>query len=176
MGIIIPKIYPAEIDIIDFPIIFLAGPIKGAPNWQSEAAKILLSREPSLVIASPRKELGEDLNQFLISGRNGVFPRQRTWERYYLDLASKTGAILFWLPGQAYFTPKKIYSAMTRLELGQWMANYRNDNSVRFCVGSDGNFPELDVIRYDLSQEAPDKEIKGTLEETCLEALRIANP
>jgi len=54
------------------------------------------------------------------------------------------------------------------------MANYRHDPEVRFCVGSDGNFPDLHTIAYDLKLDAPDKDIKKTLEETCAEALRIA--
>jgi hypothetical protein len=28
---------------------------------------------------------------------------------------------------------------------------------VRFCVGSDGKFQELDIIEYDLKLDAPDK-------------------
>ena len=63
---------------------------------------------------------------------------------------------------------------MTRLELGQWMTKYTYDPSIRFCVGSDGLFSELRTIAYDLQVDAPDKEIKKTLEETCVEALRLA--
>ena len=49
--VVIPKTYVEE---IGDPIIFLAGPIKGAPNWQSEAITIISSydlrlRPPVLV-------------------------------------------------------------------------------------------------------------------------------
>jgi hypothetical protein len=88
-------------------------------------------------------------------------------------LASQQGAILFWLPGEARHTCDKVYGAMTRLELGQWMTRHHFDLSVRFCVGSDGKFPELRTIAYDLSCDAPGKMIFGTLEETCDEALRL---
>ena len=63
---------------------------------------------------------------------------------------------------------------MTRIEIGQWMTNYRHDNSVRFCVGSDGKFPEMHTIDYDLQLDAPDKKIFSNLEETCAEAVRLA--
>ncbi|MBI1968458.1 hypothetical protein HYS49_00965, partial [Candidatus Woesearchaeota archaeon] len=108
------------------------------------------------------------------------FPRQRAWERHYLDAAGlpeseSGGAVLFWLPGEAEHNCQKVYGAMTRIELGQWMTNYQHDKRVRFCVGSDGNFPELRTIAYDLQLDAPDKDVKKTLEETCAEALRLAS-
>ena len=63
---------------------------------------------------------------------------------------------------------------MTRVELGQWMTNYRHNPEVRFCIGSDGEFPELETIRYDLHLDTPHKEIKKSLEETCAEAVMLA--
>lgn len=63
---------------------------------------------------------------------------------------------------------------MTRIELGQWMTRYKfSTDSINFVVGSEGKFPEIDTIAYDLSLDAPEKIIFSTLEETCLEALRI---
>jgi hypothetical protein len=38
--VIIPKTYVKDIEA---PLIFLAGPVKGAPNWQDEAIIFLLS-------------------------------------------------------------------------------------------------------------------------------------
>jgi len=78
------------------------------------------------------------------------------------------------LPGEEEHNCKKVYGAMTRVELGQWMTNYRHNNSVRFCVGGDGKFPELHTVAYDLQVDAPDKIIFRLLEETCSEAVRLA--
>ncbi|MDP2906568.1 MAG: hypothetical protein Q8O03_01365 [Nanoarchaeota archaeon] len=171
-GVIIPKTY---IKVIEFPLIFLAGPIRGAPNWQDEAIKILLSQSPDLIITSPRRGIRDAISNYILQGDDNYFPRQRAWERHYLDIASKKGTILFWLPGEEQHNCEKVYGAITRLELGQWMTNYKHDKSVRFCVGSDGEFPELDTNKYDLSLDAPDKDIKKTLEETCYEAIKIAS-
>jgi len=168
--IIIPKTYIKDLDA---PLIFLAGPIRSAPNWQDKAIKILFSQESNLIIASPRRGIRNGISEDIISGNENYFPRQRAWERYYLDLASRTGAILFWLPEEEKHNCNKVYGAMTRIELGQWMTNYRYDNSVHFCVGTDGKFPEMDTIEYDLSLDAPDKKIFNSLEETCAEALRL---
>ncbi len=169
--VIIPKTYVRE---IEDPLVFLAGPIIGAPNWQDEAIEILFSMEPDLVIATPRRGIRDRIAPYVVNGDENYFPRQRAWERHYLDIASKTGAILFWLPGQAEYNPNKVYGATTRLELGQWMTNYRYDNSVRFCIGTDGNFPEVDIILYDLKLDAPDKKVFPSLKETCAEAIRLA--
>jgi hypothetical protein len=170
--LIIPLTYVQELEA---PLIFLAGPIRSAPNWQDKAIEILFSLEDNLVIASPRRGIRENIFQYVISGNENYFPRQRAWERHYLSIADKTGAILFWLPREAEHDCKKSYGAMTRIELGQWMTRYNYDRNVRFCVGSDGNFSELETIKYDLSLDAPDKKIIGTLEETCKEALRLAH-
>ena len=170
-GVIIPKTYIPE---LQGPLIFLAGPIGSAPNWQNEAIDYLFSLNSDLVIASPRRGARESIVSYLLTGNENYFSRQRAWERHYLDIASKTGAILFWLPGEAEHKCEKVYGAMTRLEIGQWMTNYRHDKEVRFCVGSEGNFPELDTIKYDLLLDAPEKEIKSSLEETCAEAVRLA--
>lgn len=81
---------------------------------------------------------------------------------------------MFWLPGEETHDCQKVYGATTRMELGQWMTNYKNDRSVRLVIGSDGRFSELDVIKYDLSLDAPEKRIRNTLEETCFEAVQLA--
>ena len=169
--VIIPKTY---ITNIKKPLIFLAGPIKGAPNWQDVAIETILSKDPDIIIASPRREIRDKTVSHILQGDDTHFPRQRAWERYYLDIASKTGAILFWLPKEELHDCKKVYGAMTRIELGQWMTHFKYDKSVRFCIGSDGAFPELDTIEYDLSLDVPDKEIKTSLETTCQEAIQLA--
>jgi hypothetical protein len=169
--VIIPKTYVKQIDA---PPIFLAGPIGSAPNWHDRAIEYLFSKAPELVIASPKRGVRDKIAQYIATGDESYFQRQRAWERHYLDIASKTGAIMFWMPGEEKHNCQKVYGAMTRLELGEWITRYNVDKTVRVCFGSDGNFPELHTIVYDLSVDAPDKEIKNTLEKTCDEALRLA--
>lgn len=170
MGIIIPKTYTK----VETPIIFLAGPIRGAPNWQDQAIQIILEQQPDLTIATPRRGIRDEISQHILQGNENYFPRQRAWERHYLDLASRTGAILFWLPGETEHNCQKSYGAMTRIELGQWMANYRHDKTIKICFGTDGQFSEIDTIEYDLQLDAPDKKVHRTLEETCAEAIRLS--
>jgi len=169
-GVIIPKTY---VPMVEEPLIFLAGPILGAPNWQDEAVDFLLSQEPSLIVVSLRRKVREKIARRVLKGDETFFPRQRAWERHYLNMASETGTTLFWLPGEVEHDCSKSYGAMTRFELGQVMASYSEGNPVSFCVGSDGKFSELHIIQYDLSLDVPNKEIIGTLEETCLEAIKL---
>ncbi|MEN7981867.1 MAG: hypothetical protein ABFQ65_00275 [Nanoarchaeota archaeon] len=169
--VIIPKDY---IQNIAEPLIFLAGPIKNAPNWQDKAINYLFSQNSNLVVVSPRRGIRDKISQYIIKGDVNYFPRQRAWERHYLDIASKTGAILFWLPGEEKHNCEKVYGAMTRIEIGQWMTNYKHNNSIHFCVGSDGKFSEIRTIEFDLQIDTPDKKLFSTLEETCTEAVRLA--
>lgn len=37
------------------PLVFLAGPIEGAPNWQAEALGRLGEHDPVLAVANPRR-------------------------------------------------------------------------------------------------------------------------
>jgi hypothetical protein len=168
--IILPK---TCIQYFDKPLIFLAGPIRSAPEWHDEAIDMIFSRKQDISIASPQRHVKDALKKYVLTGDTPDFSRQRAWERHYLDIASRTGAVLFWLPEEAHHNCQKVYGAMTRIELGQWMTNYRHDNSLRICIGSDGKFPELDTIKYDLSLDAPNIPVKESLEETCIEAIRL---
>jgi hypothetical protein len=169
-GVIIPE---AFIDKIDRPIIYLIGPIRGAPNWQDEAVNLLLSEEPELLVVSPRRGVRDSISKHVLSGKDDCFPRQRTWERHYIKKAMEIGSLLIWLPGEKEHRCEKSYGAMTRFELGQIFTHniYR---PVSFVIGSDGKFSELDTIKYDLIQDAPSSYIVGSLEQTCFEAIKLA--
>ncbi len=169
-GLIIPKVF---VEKTNTPIIFLGGPIRGAANWQDEAALKILKKYPEIFVISPRRGIRPEIEKYLVRGEENHFSRQRAWERHYLNLASKKGTIMFWLPKEVEHKCEKSYGAMTRMELGQWMTNYKNDKKISFVIGSDGEFSEIDTIKYDLLLDAPDKKVFETLEEAIEEALRI---
>ena len=170
-SLILPNTY---IENIDTPLIYLAGPIRSAPNWQEDAIELLFSMERDLTIASPRMARMA-IDQYIVCGDENRFKSQREWEWHYMDLASKNGAILFWMPYEYKHHCDKPYGAVTRIELGQWMTRNLFDKSLRVCYGSDGQFPEIYLIKYDLKLHDPDKIIYNTLKDTCDEALRLAN-
>jgi hypothetical protein len=162
-----------KIDNIKKPLIFLAGPIKSTPDWRSSAIKTIESYKLPLIIASPAKRIDIDLEKTPIISSSENFERQREWENYYLNIASKEGSILFWFPQETEHNCDKSYAAMTRVEIGQWMTEYKYDKSIRLCIGTDGNFSEFRIIEYDLSVNAPEIKIRKTLEETCQEAINL---
>src|SRR4051812_20568877 len=99
---------PPEIIQTDGPIIFLAGPIQGAPDWQSTAAALIHDLDPSVVVASPRRDYPEG---------TFVYEHQVDWETHYLRTAGRSGVIAFWLAGQTVETPGRAYAQTTRFEL-----------------------------------------------------------
>ncbi len=174
-GVIIPKTYVAE---INGPLIFLLGPIRGAPNWQDEAIKILFSINPNLTIVIPRRGVRDSFAKYVLSGDENHFSRQRAWEIYYTEMASeeegREGCAMFWFPGEAEHKCEKAYGAISREEFGLMLGAFRHNKSMRFCVGTDGKFSEWRTHLLTLNTYAPDKKVFESLEETCAEAVRIA--
>jgi len=162
--VILPKTY---VENIEKPLIFLAGPIRDARDWQEPAINYITSNNKEVIIANPRWDASEYIWNLAISGKTGYFNRQRAWEMHYLDIAQHNGAVLFWLADAL--------GLMTRLELGELMIEYKHDNSTKFCVGGEKKFSDIETIRYELSRYAPDKKIFETLEETCQEAIKLTN-
>ena len=119
-NIILPK---TRIDKIDLPVIFLAGPIRGAPRWHDRALEFL-DKQEGIYVASPSVMLRREyLDRALKSDK--VFLHQLDWEAHYLEIASKKGSILFWLPNQVEEMPinqktgfYEPYARDTRPELG----------------------------------------------------------
>ncbi len=162
--IILPKTYIEYNKQIDNPLIFLAGPIRHAPDWQEEAIKYLFSKNKNIIIANPRWNASKYISSLAIDGRTDFFTRQRAWEKHYLNIAFQNGCVLFWLENAP--------GLMTRVELGQSMAHYQHDKNTKFCVGGDKKFLDIETIRYDLLTDTG-KNIFSTLEETCNNALEM---
>lgn len=52
MGVVL---LPATITAIDSPLVFLAGPIQGAPRWQVDAVRWFTEHAPLISVTSPRR-------------------------------------------------------------------------------------------------------------------------
>lgn len=163
-------ITPYKIIEINAPIIFLAGPITSAPQWHQDAIRQLAKHE--IMVASPMPDVPQELRQYILDAE-GEYAGQRKWERHYIKQAETTGVMMYWIPPEAKHQCWKAYGGMTRFELGQTLARYEKDKTTRFCIGGAG-FTEMDAIKQDLKELAPDKKVHDTLEETCEEAIKIA--
>lgn len=156
------------------PVIFLAGPISGAPMWQREAFDLIASRCPDAVVVSPRRFHSVEHYRYRPTDSLTGFHRQRAWERHYMDMAAVRGCVLFWLPAPASPLDGLVYGATTRYELGLWTARCHADPSLGLVVGTDGGFPTVHTIAYDLECELDGYQLETTLEGTVEAAVTLA--
>ncbi len=159
MPIYVPKrIVPLK-PTIESPLLFLAGPIRGGGDWQSDMAEQILKQEPSANIACPSRwdgthRLACHFHQPFSQADN----RQLVWERHYLKQAgieqSVPGCIIFWLGRESTAKPHpgpEPYAMDTRREIGKFTA-FAEMMNVRMVVGGDRSFYGLDVILFELSE------------------------
>lgn len=155
---------PPEIIKTDKPVIFLAGPIQGAPDWQSEAANLIHDIDPTLIVASPRKDYPEG---------TFVYERQVDWETHFLRTAGRTGVVAFWLVAQVEETPGRAYAQTTRFELAEWKMKHEYEG-VKLTIGIEEGFGNARYIHRRFSQDTPDVQIADSLEEMSRNAVNLA--
>ena len=156
-------IQPPELVDISGPVIFLAGPIQGAPDWQSKAVSIIHSLDKDVVVASPRKDYPEG---------SFVYERQVDWETHFLNLAGKSGVVAFWLAVQAIETPSRSYAQTTRFELAEWKMKHQFEGA-KITIGIEEGFGNARYIRRRFGQDCPEVKIADTLEEMCRNAFSL---
>ena len=175
-------ILPNQYVSVDNPLIFLAGPMRGAPLWQDKAIEIISSKNPDIYIASPSKKLRTEYILDAIKGDDTKFSRQTNWEAHYIEYSSKNGAVIVWLPAQVFPMPinkrtgfPKPYARDTRGEYGELRGSMKYDKNIRFVVGYEENFDGWDVAKENFLRVSPNISFYSTLEDTCEEAVRLAN-
>lgn len=128
----------------DDVIVFFAGPIQGAPEWQEDFIKILekefkdVKLKKNIVIASPKRIEKFNKDEF-------SYDEQVNWESYYLDKASKQGIIVFWLPVEKEKVKGRSYAQTSRFEIGEWFAKGQNIKNFKIIVGYE---KEFEGVRY----------------------------
>ncbi len=155
-------LFPPVIETTNTPVIFLAGPIQGALDWQSEAARIIHMIDPTIVIACPRREY--------IDG-DFVYEKQVDWETEYLGRAGKDGLIMFWLAKEHEHNCERAYAQTTRFELAEWKMKHQLQGA-KLVVGIEEGFTNARYIRRRFGQDCPEVSICDTLEGTCEMAVK----
>ncbi|HYF61665.1 MAG TPA: nucleoside 2-deoxyribosyltransferase domain-containing protein [Herpetosiphonaceae bacterium] len=153
---------PPERPAISGPLIFLAGPIQGAPPWQDEAARLLLAAAPDLWVASPRRPRRDDFS----------YAEQVDWETWHLRRAAEAGVIVFWLAREVEHSCERAYAQTTRFELAEWKLRHERDGA-RLAVGIEAGFSGERYIRRRLGQDCPGIPICASLEATCQAAIGL---
>ena len=156
-------LFPPQIKPVDGPLVFLAGPIQGAPDWQSEAIRWFQEHAPNWNVASPRRQYPPDKFEYAA---------QVDWETHYLRRAAANGAILFWLPPPVVEVKGRSYAQTTRFELAEWKVRHERDG-VNLVVGLDDAFTGARYIRHRFGQDCPRVPIVPTLEEACQAAVEM---
>ena len=162
--IIIP---PEYLEIIDGPLVFVAGPIQGASRWQDRAASYLLTKDAGLHVASPRRLFDRTTDYSTV-----MYHEQVDWETYHLRKAGELGAILFWLIKESEHRCDRAYAETTRFELGEWKMRHEQDG-IKLVIGIEKGFTGERYLRRRLMQDCPEILICSTLEETCDQALLL---
>ena len=144
------------------PVIFLAGPIIGAPDWQVEAFNIIHELNASVLVASPRRSVIKDK----LTPED--FEAQVTWESIWLSRAAITGCILFWLAKETDHKCSRAYAQTTRFELGEWLSR---GNNAQIVVGIEPGFTGESYIRARLKLWKSPVQVVSTLKEACVIAV-----
>lgn len=149
---------------VDGPLIFLAGPIQGAEDWQKTAIDLIRKENRSLNIASPRGDY---------SKRKFDYNKQVDWETYHLNLAAKSGAILFWLAREKEHMCDRAYAQTTRFELAEWVIKHIFNKKIKLFIGIEVGFTGVRYLRRRMEQDCPEIIIYPTLDDVCKNVAKI---
>jgi hypothetical protein len=156
-------IYPPDYPDVSGPLVFLAGPIRGAPAWHPDAVRLLWALAPHLHVANPSPP--ESPAEF-------EYTTQVDWETHHLRRAAANGVILFWLAKEEVHICERAYAQTTRFELAEWKVRHERDGT-KLVVGIGAGFTGAKYIRQRLTQDCPKVPVCETLEETVRRAAAL---
>ena len=145
------------------PVVFLAGPIQGAPLWQVDATKVLHELMPGLHVANPRRDYFP--GEF-------EYDAQVDWETHHLRRAAANGVILFWLAKEETHSCDRCYAQTTRFELAEWKMRHERDGA-KVVVGIEEGFTGAKYIRRRFAQDCPGVPMCQSLRETCEATVKL---
>lgn len=111
---------PHELASSDLPLVFLAGPVQGAQDWQSDMATKLLRSGFQMNIASPRRTDMDDPKVRAAFDRQAQHA-QIDWELRHIHQAIKFGVLVINFAAQDLsleYPTGRAYAQTTRFEAG----------------------------------------------------------
>lgn len=131
------------------PLVFLAGPIQGAPDWQSRIIQGLSHlHQDDITVANPRRN---------VLPENFDYDEQVFWERAHLRRAIKHGAAVFWLAKQDPSLPYKDgrpYAQTTRFEAGMaYLAKAEDRPHFTLTLGIEPGYEGSDKYYRSMARE-----------------------
>lgn len=146
----------------DGPLIYLAGPIQGAANWQAEAIDILGELAPDIHVASAR---GSDFK--------GGVDRHLVWEQLFTERAAQNGVILFWCGRELSHRCNRTYAAQMRFDLGEWTVK-SSIGLARIVVGIERGFTGGPYLQRRYALNYPHVPVCRVLRQACAVAVELA--
>lgn len=150
--------------------VFTAGPIQGAPDWQSEAAELFKRKSehlpgcPDFCVANPRSP----------DPWHGDYEGQVRWEVEHLYRAGRHGVVMFWLakPDPNGVHPEgRAYGQTSRFELGEWFGRGLHEPALPYgprnlVVGIEPGFSNERYIRTRIKWQWSLMEVPDNLDDT----------
>lgn len=143
-------------------LIFLAGPIQGATDWQTEAIRLL---NTNYHVANPRHDYAED--EF-------DFDKQVEWEWQQLERAAEHGGILFWFAAQDYNEPYeegRAYAQTSRIEFGEVFGWKKYNSSLNVALGIDPGYEGGNESYFRKKANHFNVPVRDSLRLTCRDVL-----
>jgi hypothetical protein len=164
----LPKVLtPPTYQNVPGPLIFLAGPIQGAPDWHQDAVAILEAAPGPHLVASPKRATAE---AEVFSDTD--YRDQVAWEHFHLERAGENGVILFWLAREAKHQCCRAYAQTTRFELGEAVTLHRW-KGIKVVVGIETDFSNARYLRLTIARKAPAIPLCSSLKQACETAIRL---
>lgn len=135
-----------------WPMLFVAGGITGAPNWQPEYLEML--KDVDGLAFNPRRP------EFDVRDPNNAIV-QIEWEAKYLAVAN---AISFWFP-------KETLCPITLYELGRWTAEVlcRGSATKKLFIGVHPEYARRDDVEIQTKLALPHFDVVHSLEELAIQ-------
>jgi len=154
-----------QVDLVtrlEGPLVYLAGPIQGTPDWQAEAIAALSDIAPDVHVASPR---GPDFK--------GGVEKHLAWEQACIERAARDGAILFWCARETSHRCNRTYAAQMRFELGEWAVK-SSIGLARLVVGFERGFTGGPYLQRRFTLSYPNIPVCRVLRQACTAVAELA--
>lgn len=146
---------------LDGSLIYLAGPIQGAVDWQADAIAALGDLAPDVHVASAR---GPNFK--------GGVDKHLVWEQACIERAARDGAILFWCAREVSHRCNRTYAAQMRFELGEWAVK-SSLGLARVVVGFERGFTGGPYLQRRFATNYPHVPVCRGLRQTCAAAAEL---
>ena len=159
-----PGLYlqPPEIKEVQGEVIYLAGPLHGAPIWQLEAARIIHEAK-NIYAASQRDMYGNDSCEYL---------KLPDWENYYHSRSAKCGAIMYWLAKQTSIVNDSNYA---KDAINLLISDKQNHHmtGLKMVVGIEHGFLYENYIRRSIYRDSTNIPLLDNLRDTVMATVQL---